>query len=493
MNIVKESIGKLNETLTVALVPADYEEAVEKALKDMRRKARVPGFRVGHVPMGMIERQYKSSVMIDEVSKLVNEQLESYLRENQIHILFEPMAVPEKTVGDFEKGGDFSFTFEIGIRPEVKVDYAKAAQVPYLKVKATEEQINEEEEKLRRRLGKFSSTETIVDGDMALVTVTAEGKEPLSSSLPTSYFKESHRAKFVGKKLHDTMTLDTKEMLVSDYERATLLKCKPIELEEAPVKVKISVDAIHHIDPAELNEEFYSRAFPDEGIKDEAGMRARLKSQIERTYESQERMQYRGMAMEALMAGVDIELPDAFVKKYLMDKDAANYTADNIEERYPDLQKSLCFQLMENTIAADGNVNVTRDDVLHYLQDYMAFNYFGQEYQQLSEAQRKSMASVMDSMLQQEKTVTNVYDNLYFERVTDVIREKAKAKVKEVSWDEFLNSANRAAEAPKAAKKPKAKKAAAPKEGEETAEAKPKKSAPKKTAAKKEAKEGGKA
>lgn len=488
MNIVKESIGNLNETLTLALVPADYQGAVEKALKEMKRKAHVPGFRVGHVPMGMIERQYKASVMIDEISRLVNQHLETYLRENEIHILFEPMAVPEKTVGDFEKGGDFSFTFEIGIRPEVKVDYAKAAKVPYLKVMATDAQIDEEVDKLRRRLGKFSSTEKVVDGDMALVTIAAEGKEPLSSNLPTSYFKESARKQFIGKKLHETMTLDTKEMLVSDYERATLLKCKPTELEDAPVKVEVTVDAIHHIDPADLNEEFFGRAFPDEQVKDEAGMRARLKEQIERGYESQERMQYRGMAMEALMAGEQIELPDAFVKKYLMDKDPANYTADNMEERYPDLQKSLCFQLMENTIAADGNVNVTREDVVHYLQDYMAFNYFGREFQKLAEDQRKSLSSVMDSMLQQEKTVSNVYDNLYFERVTDVIREKTSAKVKEVTWDEFLSSANLAAEAPKAAKKPKAKKAAAPKE-EETADAKPKKAAPKKTAAKKTAKD----
>lgn len=477
MNIVRESIGNLNEYITVQLVPADYQEAVEKSLKDLRRRANIPGFRVGHVPMGMIERQYKPSVMMDEVSKLINDNLEKYLRENNINILFEPMAVPEKTAAEFEKGGDFSFTFEIGIRPEVKMDYSKAKDVPYLKISASEIQIDDEVAKLRRRLGKFSSTEEVVDGDMAIVTVTTgeEGKEPISSNIPTTYFKDAYKKEIVGKKLHETMEIDTKEMFVSDYERATLLKVKPTELDNAPVKVSVSIDAIHHVEPAVMDDDFYAQAFPDGDVKDEAAMRARLKEQIERNYETQEKVQYRGKAMEALMADMEIELPDAFVKRYLIDRDPANYTVESMEERYPDLQKSLCFQLVENTIATDGNVNVTREDVLSYLQNYMAFNYFGQTYENLSEDQKRSMANLMDSMLQQEKTVSNVYENIYFERVTDVIFEKAGGQQKIVSWDEFLSATSITEEAPKA-KKSRAKKSADTEESADT-EAKPKKTA----------------
>lgn len=489
MNIVRENIGNLNAYITVQLVPADYQEAVEKSLKDLRRRANIPGFRVGHVPMGMIERQYKPSVMMDEVSKLINDNLEKYLRENNINILFEPMAVPEKTAGEFEKGGDFSFTFEIGIRPEVKVDYAKAKDVPYLKVAASEAQVDEEVAKLRRRLGKFSSTEEVVDGDMALVTVTTgeEGKEPLSSSIPTTYFKDAHKKEIIGRKLHDVMEIDTKEMFISDYERATLLKVKPTELDNAPVKVRATIDAIHHVEPAVMDGDFFAQAFPDGEVKDETAMRARLKEQIERNYETQEKVQYRGKAMEALMAGMDIELPDAFVKKYLIDRDPANYTVESMEERYPDLQKSLCFQLVENTIATDGNVNVTREDILSYLRNYMAFNYFGQTYGNLSEEQKRSMGSLMDSMLQQEKTVNNVYENIYFERVTDVIFEKAAGKQKIVTWDEFLSATNSVGEAPKAAKKTRTKKAVA-KEAE-AAEAPATEAKPKKTSRKSVAKD----
>ena len=488
MNIVRENIGFLDEHVTVELLPEDYQEAVAKTLRDLRKRANIPGFRVGHVPMGMIERQYKSSVMLDEISKKVNEELEKYLRENNIRILFEPLAVPEKTKADFEKAGEFSFTFEIGIRPEVSLDFGKAKEVPYLKVAASEAQIDEEVAKLRRRLGRFSSTEEVVDGDMAIVqVVTEEGAEPISSSLPTSYFKEASRKEFIGKKLHDTMVIDLKEMFETDYERSTLLKRKPTEMEGAPEKVTVTINAIHHVDPAELDEEFFSRAFPDGEVKDEAAMRDRLKTQIERNYEAQERMQYRGAAMEALMAGMELTLPDSFVKRYLLERNPETYTADNIEERYPDLQKSICFQLVENVIAEEGNLNIGREDILEYLRKYMSFNYFGLDYTLLPEEQKQQVESLVGSMLKEEKTISNVYDNIQFERIADLIFEKSGGKEKRVTLDEFLSGYGTPAPAkPKKARSRKTEeKAEAPAE-EELKETKAKKPATRKTAAKKE-------
>lgn len=478
MNIVRENIGKLNDVLTVKVEVNDYKDAVDKSLKELRRKAVVPGFRAGHVPMGMIERQYKSSVTVDEVSKLINSSVEDYLKENNINILFEPMALPEKTEGNFDKPENFSFSFEIGIRPEIKVNYTKANGVPFRKIVATEEQINTEVKNLRRRIGKFSSTEVVVDEDMVMGNLLSEeeGKEAVSSTLMTTYLKDSEKGKVVGKKLHDVLTLDTTKIFKSDYERSTFLKCKIDELEKAPVKVKFEINAIHHVEPAELNEEFFDRAFSQSDVKDEAGMRAHLKSQIEQGYAAQENMQYRGEAMQALMEGLDVELPDSFVKKYIIEKDP-NYTAENIEEKYPDLQKSLAFQLMENTIAADGNVKIEYTDVVDYIHQYVSFNYLGMSYQALDPASKGQVDKMAESMLKQESTVNNVYENIYFERITDIIRDKASAKIQEVSMEEFLGSSSLTT--PKASKS-RTKKTAS-KKAEESEAVKDSKSAEEKT------------
>ena len=500
MNIVRENIGQLNDVISVKVEASDYKEAVEKTLRDLRRKANIPGFRVGHVPMGIIERQYKSSVTIDEVSKLVNSSVENYLKENDIKILFEPMAVPEKTEGDFTNPDSFSFSFEIGIRPSVKVDYSKAGNVPFRKVIATEEQIDNEVKNLRRRIGHFSSTEEIADEDMVKGNILpeVEGEEPKPVTLMVSHLKDTEKKNVIGKKLHDVLELDTTNVFRSEYERSSFLMCKLEELDSAPVKVKFEIDAIHHMVLADLDESFYERAFPQLDVKDEAGMRARLKSQIEQGYAAQENMQYRGEAMQALMEGVELPLPDAFVKKYIVEKDP-NYTAENIDEKYPELQKSLEFQLMESAIAQDGDVKIEYSDVINYIHNYISINYLGAIYQYLDEASKTQVQKMAESMLKQESTVNSVYDNIYFERITDIIREKSAAKIVEVSMEEFLGSS---ADNTSKTKKPRSKKSTVKKadanaependKAEEQAsenQATPKKAAPRKSSKKSAPKE----
>ena len=466
MNIVRENIAVMNDRLIVKVEPNDYKEEVDKSLKNLKKKANVPGFRAGHVPMGMIERQYGPSVVADEVSKVVDKGLKDYLKENDIRILFELMAVPESTEGDFSHPDQFTFVFEMGLRPEVKVDYSKAKEIPYRKIMAGEEQIDNDVKNLRRRIGKFSSAETVSDEDMVLgrIVPEKEGEEPLSTSLVTSYLKDEFKADLIGKKLHDVMTWDTTMVFKSDYERSTFLKCKIEELADAAVTVKFEIDAIHHVEPAELNEEFFEKAFPNQKVTNESEMRAQLKAQIEKGYEPQEKIQYRGEVMQALTEGMDLELPDAFVTTYIIAHDP-NYTAENIDEKYPELKKSVIFQLVEGAIALEGNVNITYEDVSDYVHNYVAFNYLGASYQNLEEHVRQQVDQMAQSMLNQDKTVNNVYDNLFYEKVTDIIREKTGAKVKEVTWDEFLGAS--AVEAPKA-KKTRAKKAAPKKEAAET-------------------------
>ena len=244
---------------------------------------------------------------------------------------------------------------------------------------------------------------------------------------------------------------------------------------------------------ADLDESFYERAFPQLDVKDEAGMRARLKSQIEQGYAAQENMQYRGEAMQALMEGVELPLPDAFVKKYIVEKDP-NYTAENIDEKYPELQKSLEFQLMESAIAQDGDVKIEYSDVINYIHNYISINYLGAIYQYLDEASKTQVQKMAESMLKQESTVNSVYDNIYFERITDIIREKSAAKIVEVSMEEFLGSS---ADNTSKTKKPRSKKSTVKKadanaependKAEEQAsenQATPKKAAPRKSSKK---------
>lgn len=440
MNIKREQIGNMHEMLTINFEAADYKEMVEKSLKDLKRKANEPGFRPGHVPMGIITSKYGKAVLVDEISKLTNDKLYQYLRDEKLNILFEPIAKPEKTEGDFDHADKFSFSFEIGICPDITVDYECAKKVGDYHIIATDTEINTEIESMRKRVGKFSSTEEAVAEDMLLVNVTPEQGEAFTSSLVLSYLKDEYLNEFVGKKLHEEVSIDTTKVFKSDYERSTFLKVKIDELATAPQTVKVAINAIHHVEPADLDEDFFTKMFPDGSVKDEAALRDKIKSQIELRYVNDANIYYRNKVVDTMMDHTTMELPDNFIKAYLVETND-KYTAENIDEQYENVKKSIIYQLLEDQIARDCEIKIEADDVTKYIKDYIRLSYFGSA-EVLPAEQEAQVENFAHEMMKNQENFKNAYENLFFEKVTEGLRVKLTPKVKELSYQDFMTEAS---------------------------------------------------
>ena len=437
MEITRENIGKLNEVVTIHFTPEDYQAEVEKSLRELKRRADVPGFRKGNVPMGMINKMYGKSVLAEELSKLTNKEFDSYLKENNLGILFEPLAQSEKTEGDFDKADNFSFSFEIGIRPEITVNFDEAKKVTDYKIVAEKKEIDTEIMTMRKRVGKFSSTEVVVAEDMLLVTVTPEEGEEFTSSLILNYVKESELKNFVGKKLHNEMDIDTTVVFKSDYERSTFLKVKMEDLETAPQKVHIKIDAIHHMEPADMDAEFFEKMFPAGNVNDEAGLQESIKQQIELRHVNDTKMVYRNKVMENLLEMTTVELPDDFIKRYLVENNE-NYTIETIEDTYPDVKKSIRFQLIEDQLTKDFNVDIEKEEVMDYLDNYIRLSYFG-TLDALPEEQEGYVQRFVGEMAQKQENVKNAYENIFFEKLTQGLKDKLNPKVKEITFEKFVD------------------------------------------------------
>lgn len=450
MDIKREEIGTLNEVITINFEPNDYQEKVEKSLKNIRQKASEPGFRPGHVPAGLINKKYGKAVLADEISKMTNDEIFNYLKTNNINILFEPIALPEKTVGDFDKAENFSFAFEIGIRPETTIDYESAKKINDYHITATDEEVNTEIAAMRKRVGKFSSTEEIKKEDMLMATVVPQEGESFTSSLIISYLTEEKANELVGKKLHDEFPLDIEKDFLSDYERSTFLKVKIEELATAPKQVTIKVDAIHHIEPADLDEKFFSSMYPDGSVKDEAALKEKIKSQVELRYVNDANAFYRNKVMETLVEKSNIQLPDEFIKKYLVESDK-KYTTESINEKYADIRLSIVYQLLEDQIAKDCEININREEVLAYIKNYIRLSYFG-GVGEMSEEQEKQIDRFTAEMVKNQENFKNAYENIFFDKITEGLRTKLAPKVKKMNYKAFVDEVS-GTKKPKATKK----------------------------------------
>ena len=375
-------------------------------------------------------------MLAEELSKLTNKEFGNYLKENSLDILFEPLAQSEMTEGDFEKTDNFSFSFEIGIRPEITVNFDEAKKITDFKIVADKKEIDTEIMTMRKRIGKFSSTETVVAEDMLLVTVTPEEGEEFTSSLILNYIKDAELKNFVGKKLHDEMDIDTTIVFKSDYERSTFLKVKMDDLETAPQKVHIKIDAIHHMEPADIDAEFFDKMFPDGKVTDEAGLRENIKNQIELRHVNDASMIYRNKVMETLLETTIIELPDEFIKRYLVENNE-QYTNETIEETYPEIRKSVNFQLIEDKLTKDFNIEIEKEEVMNYLDNYIRLSYFG-TLEALPEEQEGQIQRFVDEMVQKQENVKNAYENIFFEKLTKGLKDKLKPKIKELTFERFV-------------------------------------------------------
>ena len=438
MDIRRENIGHLNELVTIDVSPSDYQQEVEKSLKELKRKASIPGFRKGMVPMGMVVKMYGKSVRADEIVKVTNDKFYEYLKDNNLNVLFDPIAHPEKTVGDFEKTENFSFSFEIGLRPEITVNYDEAKKVVYYKVTATAEEINTEVAALCKRAGTYSAGETVAEEDFLIVSVTpADGREKFTSTITLDYVKTDELKRFIGKKLGDEMEFDIKTVFKSDYECATFLKVKMDELESVSTTVHITLDSIHHIVPSELNADFFTKVFPDGSVSTEAELREIIKQQIELRHVNDTNTLYRYKIMEKLVEDSDISLPDDFIKRSLVDK-KEEYTAENIDEKYGEIKKSINYQLIEEQVAKECHVDIEREEILDYLDAYVRQSYFGTT-QTLEQEQEDRIKQLSAEMMKKEENIKNAYDNLFFEKLIQALREKLKPKTKELSFKEFVD------------------------------------------------------
>lgn len=437
MEIKRENMGNLNELVTIHFTPEDYQAEVEKSLKELKRKANVPGFRKGNVPIGMINKMYGKSVLAEEITKLTNHKIFDYLKEENLNILFEPLAHPEKTEGDFDKPENFSFSFEIGLCPEITVNFDTAKKITNYKIVAEEKAIDEEVMTMRKRVGKFSSNEVVAEDDMLLVTVTPEEGEEFTSSLILNYIKEDEVKNFVGKKLHDEMDIDTTTVFKSDHERSTFLKVKMSEMEKASKTVHVKIDAIHHMEPADLDGEFFDKMFPDGSVTDEAGLRENIKNQIELRHVNDTNMVYRNKVMEALLEATPVELPDEFIKKYLVET-KEEYTSETIDEVYPDVKKSIDFQLIEDKVTKDFAINIEKEEVMAYIENYIRLSYFGTA-DVLEKEQEDVVQRFVGEMIQKQENVKNAYENLFFEKLTQAFKDKLNPKKKELSFEKFVD------------------------------------------------------
>jgi trigger factor len=445
MNITRENIDNVNALLKVSIEKSDYEKSVADQLKEYRQKASVPGFRPGRVPAGLIKRKYGTAILVDEVNKLLSQKLSGYLVEEKLNILGEPLPNEEQQKSiNWETDEEFEFAFDIALAPEINVTLDKRSKYKYYNIEVTDKMIDEQVEMAASQLGQNVPSDEIVEnssvrGNFVQLDEKGEavedGIKPEGVLIAIDMIKdEDIKKSFLGKKKEDTVIFDPVKAFDNRHEVGHMLGIKHEEADELNSEFSFTVTEVLKFEKAELNEELFKKLYGEEtDVKTVEDFRARIKEEISSNLKYSSDYKFGLDTRDTLVEKVNPELPEAFLKRWLL---AVNkeLTEEQIDSEFENFVQDLKWQLIKNVLIKENELKVTPEEVQEFAVQ-MARAQFSQYG--MHNAPAEQLESFAKMILEKPEESERIYKKLYEDKVVAVVKEKVTIEEQEISQEKF--------------------------------------------------------
>ncbi|MBR6868064.1 MAG: trigger factor [Prevotella sp.] len=445
MNITFENADKVNGLLTITIEQADYQEAVEKTLKNYRKKAQVPGFRPGMVPMGMIKKQYGTAVKIDEINRLMGDKLMAYIRENNIQMLGEPLASESQEPQDLSADGPFTFKFDIAVAPEFKAELTGKDKIDYYTIKIDDKLIDDQVQMYAQQAGEFQKAEVFsgndtLTGDLRQLDAdgnTLEGGITTESGMvmPAYIKDEAQRKLFDGCKPGDIITFNPKKAYPdNDAEVAALLKVQKDDVKDLESDFSYQVTEIRHFQPAEVNQQLFDRVFGEGSCQDEKAFRQKIQDsiQIQLTQNSDYKFLIDLRAYMEQKVG-KLEFPEALLKRVMLQNNK-DKGADFVEKNFEGSIKELAWHLIKEQLVAAQQIKVEEADLKAIAKEATRaqFAQYG-----MSNIPDDVLENYANEQLKKRENVDNFVDRAVDQKLVEAYKGIVKLNEKKVTFEEF--------------------------------------------------------
>ncbi len=446
--IKRDNIGLLNDKLTVHLTKEDYFNGFETSLKKHAKTANIPGFRKGMVPAGLIKKMYGQSVFSDEILKKVESELNQYLTNEKVEIFAQPLPLDTQIANlDVNTPGNYDFAFEIGLKPEFKLDI-KDIKVKRYQVKVTDEMIQNEVDRIQTRNGKMTDPE-MVESDENVINLTftetdkegveMEGGITKDNSLLIKYFAEKTRKQLMGKKKDDTVVVQLKKAF-EEKELEIIVGDLGISKSDSDKYFKLLITKVGLIEKAPLDETLFLATYPNQAIKTEEEFRAALKKDIEGHYEQQAKNQIHDQIYHHLIDHTKMEFPVPFLKRWLQKGGEKQRTEEETEKEYPVFQDQLKWTLISSQLTIDHKIEVVAEDLKNFAKQQL-MSYMGPQMGALGDNDQW-LEDYAVRMMQDRKFVEDSYQRISTEKMFTALETEVQAKDEAIEAEKFADMLN---------------------------------------------------
>lgn len=435
MKIIEKKSKSSTSIIDLIIEKKDYLEKVDISLKDYRKKANIPGFRKGNVPVGLIKKQYGTAIKVEEVNRIVQKEISKYISDNNISILGSPLPFEDGEI-DWTKD-EINLKFEIAYKPNFKLNYKPKKTLTYFTVEADNEMINNQVESIQNQYGKLISLqspekESTISGNVK----TAESKKQKNLSLDTQKFKKAFFSKYLSSaKVGSLININTKSFNEDKYLSSLF------NIEEKDFINKDLIFQINEITKREkaiLDKELYKKVYKNDEIKNQKQFKNKVKSDIEKQFINQSDQKFFNDCVEFLISNTKIDLPEKFIKKLIIANQKEKISENEIDKDFSQSLRGIKYQLIESKLIEENEIDINPDAVKSYAKEMVIkqMAMYGQ-----NQPDDEQLNSIVQRVMSNEDELKRMYSMLINEKILYVFKNKISKKDSKVDYKKFIENA----------------------------------------------------
>ena len=434
MNISKIQKDALNYQLTIEIAAADYQEALRKRLNEYKRKADIKGFRRGMAPLSLIQRLYGDEALYQSVNGLVGDQLNQFITDEKIRIVGEPMPSEDQPQLNWKAGEDFTFKFDIAQTPELTFSVGKEDKVPYYEINITAAEKKAAREQLLQQYGSLQEGEKAGASDYVIADIANEQHKAEGVYVSVASVAEEARGAFIGRKAGDKFTIDVNAAFTNETDRAAMLKLDKAALAGIDPMFEFTVVNVKTFVAAEENQETYNKIFGEGVVTTPEQFEEKITERIKGSHEQEANYRFGADVRKYFVEKAKLELPEAFLKRWLVYANDGKYTAEQVEKEFPAFLEDFKWQLVRGYLMQKFDLKVTREDIQAAAESYVAYQYamYG-----MAGVPQNLIQSSAENLMQDENQYRRLEEQCEDNKSIARVREEVTLQVKKISQEKF--------------------------------------------------------
>lgn len=434
MEVIKNQIDDLNIELTIALKGEDYAEREKKRLSAYRRNADFKGFRKGMAPASLVKRLYGDQALYEAINGIVSEQLDNFIKENDLHILGEPIASESQKENEWTDGSDFEFKFDLGLSPKIDIEVNKEDKLPYYKINVTEDAKAKMKENILRQYGGLEEGEAAGEDDYVVVDFKQGEKTVEGAYVSVNKVEGAAKAKFLGAKVDDTFEVNVTEAFTNETDRASMLKMGKEELAALAPEWTATVVNVKTFVPASENQETYDKVFGKDAVKTPEEFDAKIAERLETDYKQQADYRLSRDIRAYLVDKAGVQVPETFLKRWLYESNKEKLSKEEVDKEFDAFLDDFRWQLVRGYLMKKFELKIEDKDMVDAAKSYAAYQYamYG-----MGNVPEQFITDAAMNILKDERQIRNIEESVENEKVIAAVKENVTLQNKKISEAKF--------------------------------------------------------